>query len=413
MSANKNRNFDLKYINILGFKSLVHVHVAVADQMSLLIGPNGSGKTSILQAVDFVYYFVRGEPDQFFDHRRWEVNEIRTSGKSRTLRAAFVFRDSITDYEIFWGFSWNTVDRETIGEEVIILDQESGHLLGENAKRILSYQRKSRSITIHGRDGIKGVRIAGSALAVADVDENRSVEERILNDLRIWANGLLSLELLDPKAMRYGTRGSRTHIGRRGEHVASFLASLDEKRYQRVMERLRRFYPATQGLRIIRKRAGWIDLKLDEKYSEVPDMTLQHVSDGFLRILSLACIPEFDADVSLVLLDEIEDGLDPHIISSVVDELRSKNSGPQIIATSHSPIVINYFSSDEVNLVAKDENGFTITAFMAAIDQITEYLDFEGPGEIWMNTVPEKLQEWVREHQDEALQQKVKEFLER
>lgn len=240
------------------------------------------------------------------------------------------------------------------------------------------------------------MRLEGSALNIIDIKEIAETDEgQILYKLKKWLSSILSLELLSPSAMRYGTRGTHDHIGRRGEHVASFLASLDNAAFERVEARIKEFYPPAESLSTIKKRAGWVDVHLTEPYKIGSRTRLAHLSDGFLRILALAAIPEFGEKVSLVLLDELEDGLDPHVIPAVVDSL--KHSGAvQSIVTSHSPLLLNFFDPLEISFIARDTDGRTISVLLDDITSLKDGLEYEGPGEIWANTSGPKIQTLVR-----------------
>lgn len=380
-------HLQLTFLSVSGFKAMADTTIVLHHPITILIGPNGSGKSSVLQAIDFASYFGLGTPDQFFADRGWKPSEVRTSGISSPLIFMyFLFEDVESGKEINWSFAWNSVTGETVTENLGFLD-------GDN---FLEYSRKKREIERSEFPPIKGVRLEGSALNIIDIKENvETVEGQILYKLKKWLSSILSLELLSPSAMRYGTRGAHDHIGRRGEHVASFLASLDNAAFERVEARVKEFYPPAESLSTIKKRAGWVDVHLTEPYKIGSRTRLAHLSDGFLRILALAAIPEFGENVSLVLLDEIEDGLDPHIIPSVVRVLRQETT-VQSIVTSHSPLLVNFLEPSEITLIARDPRGYAISAMFDEISQLTNDLAFEGPGEIWANTSGEKIVGWVR-----------------
>lgn len=381
------RSIRLRYANITGFKSLYNTRVLFSHPLTMLVGPNGSGKSTFLQALDFVHFFASGQPDRFFTERRWQTADVRTANQVRTIRIYLGFLpDETTEDPIYWQFAWNTVDGETISESIGIFDKDNNFEKTE----LLRYRRRSRSIVRLEDELTKGVKLPGSALALIDVDEYS-----VFRNLYMWARSILSLELLDPRAMRIGTRGIHHDIGRRGEHLASFLDSLDSKKYKRVLARLQHYYPPAKSLSTIRKRAGWVDARLDEKYELTPRIPFSHVSDGFLRLLAFACIPEFSPQISLVLLDEIEDGVDPHIVSRMVEEYKSYKL--QCIITSHSPVFINYFDTDEVVFIARTDAGTTIAASLEELKNAKPHLKFQGPGEFWINTAGNKIVDWVNQ----------------
>jgi len=105
-----------------------------------------------------------------------------------------------------------------------------------------------------------------------------------------------------------------------------------------------------------------------------------------LRILTI--IAQVNSDRDFIMLDEIENGINPELIEQLMDYLVA--SKKQILVTTHSPMVLNYLddevAKDGVFLVFKNENGITRCRryFSSIITQ--EKLDILGPGEVYVDT---------------------------
>lgn len=82
---------------------------------------------------------------------------------------------------------------------------------------------------------------------------------------------------------------------------------------------------------------------------------------GSRRLTSLAIQQWATADAGVVLADEIESGLEPHRIRHLLSTLRGLDDGgaPQVICTSHSPIVIEELSVTELAVVRPADEGAT------------------------------------------------------
>lgn len=109
-----------------------------------------------------------------------------------------------------------------------------------------------------------------------------------------------------------------------------------------------------------------------------------HMSDGFMRILALCAIPEFDENVSMVLLDEVEDGIEPHILPELIKFI-SSTSKCQFIMTSHSPYLVNFFDLEQVCFMARRNDGQTVMAKANEMEIFKEGAEYFGVGEIWAN----------------------------
>jgi predicted ATPase len=90
----------------------------------------------------------------------------------------------------------------------------------------------------------------------------------------------------------------------------------------------------------------------------------RQASDGLLRLIAVASLYELETPPSILLLDEIENGLHPSILEGFVgmlQELADESDGAtQVIATSHSVLALNFVGSPEqVLLVHRDRDGFS------------------------------------------------------
>ena len=96
----------------------------------------------------------------------------------------------------------------------------------------------------------------------------------------------------------------------------------------------------------------------------------------------------------LVLLDDIELGLHPVAQGKLIEALRKlqeRDPELQIIATSHSPFILNYLDPKEVRMTFLSENGFARCEKLTAHPEFERWKDLMSPGEFW-STVGES---WV------------------
>jgi len=379
----------LRRIRVRGFKALADIDLRVPDDILILVGGNGSGKTSILQALAFVQYVAKGQPARFFTDRGWEPADIRTRIKTGPQQGIITYRILLQDddlREFYWYFWWHLAEARVVHEEVWA--RRNGE---RDPTRMLRMTTKG-SIEIDGEE-IKGIRPEGSLLGLLDPNSIPSEAYKALAAVNKWGSGIFSLELLSPNDMRRGARGVPSDIGPRGERLGAFLASLSPEQKNNLISRLSRFYPI-EGLDTVRKRAGWIDLRVAENFASVGRVSAAHMSDGFMRLLGLASIPEFSAAASTVLLDEVEDGIEPHILPSFV-HMVSRESRVQLIFTSHSPMLLNSFEPAQIAFVARDDRGSTRVAPFASLEGFLSGLEYFGPGELWTMMEMPTINRWV------------------
>lgn len=383
----------LQGVWINAFKAIAEIHVDIGEQpVSLFVGPNGAGKTSVLQALGFLRTFVDGHPNDFFDVHGWDMSTaVCHVGEKRTY--GFVVAAYLIDTSgniIAWTQAFSFMYGRPIFESV---SWKRGD--GES-ERILNFRDGTITFGKWG-DPIKSMAPQGSVLSAIRIDDHPdSTHRAVLQAVRDWAGGITSLELLTPTAMRSVRRGKVTDIGVRGERLGAFLASLPAAAKERIVKRLAHFYPHLAELTTRTRRAGWVDLRIAESYSgRRLSVGSEHVSDGFLRLLALAAIPEFPKSTSLVLLDEAENGIDPLILPDFLEAITGE-SHAQIILTTHSPILVNRFPPEAIHLLCRSEQGRTIGARLTDIPEFEEELEFRGAGEIWAHSSLPRITEMVR-----------------
>jgi predicted ATPase len=84
-------------------------------------------------------------------------------------------------------------------------------------------------------------------------------------------------------------------------------------------------------------------------------------SAGTLRILAVmtALYGGIDA-ASLVAIEEPENYVHPAALQALAENIQEASASTQIILTTHSPLLLNYFSPEDICVVKRSENGTQI-----------------------------------------------------
>ena len=371
----ENNIIKLKKFQISGFKALRGSTFHFPGRSLVLIGGNGSGKSSTLQALALVREFAHGNALKFFEDRGWNTASVRSHVGKSSIFTADLLLDGDDGSRFLWQFDWGLRTTTNRREVIWYLAPDA-----EYPSRILEHFRQRTVLNFNEKKLIKGLKLPGSVLAFLDFDREGEVQSHLCEIVE-WAQSITSLELLSPSGMRRGARGLTDDIGLRGERIASFLASLDAKSKSRVVARLKKFYPI-RNIETTRKRAGWVDMRIAERFTNLGGISPSHVSDGLLRLIALCAIPEFDSHTSLVLLDEIEDGIEPHILPEIIEKIVT-DSESQFIFTSHSPLLVNFFEPTDIHVLARLPDGAITTSQFSEFSSWQEGLEYFGPGEIW------------------------------
>lgn len=97
--------------------------------------------------------------------------------------------------------------------------------------------------------------------------------------------------------------------------------------------------------------------KLRETYSEqyLPGFL---VSDGTVSMIALIIALYFEKK-PLIIVEEPERNIHPHLISGVVNMMNDASENKQIIVTTHNPEFIRHVDKKDILLISRDENGFS------------------------------------------------------
>lgn len=109
------------------------------------------------------------------------------------------------------------------------------------------------------------------------------------------------------------------------------------------------------------------------------------MSDGILLAAGLILISRWAGNRRL-LIEEPENGLHPRQLKVVADAIRSisEDQGAQVILTTHSPLLLNYFTAEEVVLVTRDPSGVHVQR-MSDAEGLEDLASEMALGELWYN----------------------------
>lgn len=322
-------------IHVTAFKSIRELNLPIDKNITVLIGPNESGKTNILKAIEsfrpdtpltteltcqYSDFYTEGKPPQI----GLEFTDISKAERVQLTKMYDGFR-SIDKFILF---------REGSDPTDFKIQTEDKLLAIGNVKPLLGLLPK-----IMYFDSIPLIRDQVN-LENLSTDNDKFRTER--NLLKIGG-------VEDPKIIFEDTTRGRRATEETGRII-------------------------TQSIREVWTQEPSLEIKLrvngDLLYIDFSDETTVYDtpksrSNGFLWYLSfyinfIATTAEAKANEYLFLLDEPGAHLHPSgqkDLAGLLDNLAEKN---QLIYTTHSPFMINRKVPDRVRVVRKDENGTAV-----------------------------------------------------
>ncbi|WP_437338436.1 AAA family ATPase [Sorangium sp. So ce394] len=364
--------------------------------MTVLVGPNGSGKSTILQAIDALGWLSAGTIKEMLDAHHWEYADLAHLRAERAQTALQAEIDLPDAARARWRLTLGSRRSPGVASESI------EKAVGDAWRTII--HRTGRDVARYPeRAGIgkekTTLSLPSSWLSTIDLKADRDRFPTLVA-LAQWARRIRAYYFLDPVALRASSRGTGERydeLGLHGENFASFLGRIKSrpKDFARLIERVRAHYPRLVDIHVRRKSYGWTHLEVTEKWNgEQATFNARQVSDGLLRIIAVAAMHEMREAPSVLLIDEIENGLHPRLLGGLVAMLEelTKTGSTQVIATTHSPITLNYVSSPEsVLLVTRGKGGGVRVTPMNETRSFQELREHFELGELWYNAGEERL----------------------
>lgn len=195
---------------------------------------------------------------------------------------------------------------------------------------------------------------------------------------------------LDPDDLRRPSipiqRGNPTDfVTERGEGLSGIydaILSTDAEKFVEIQKRVCRLFPALQ-------RFGVPQLGQHRvfEFEMVGGRRLapEEVSEGLLYYLAFEALQYLDP-VAVLCLEEPENGLHPQRIKEVLGILRHiSEQGTQVLLATHSPLVLNELGPAEVTLLTRPSGGGTRATPLTDTNNFRRRAQVYALGELWVS----------------------------
>ena len=397
---------QIKSIAVENFKALRNSGRITLKPLTAIIGNNGSGKSSLLEAVETYIDILRNGVD--IAMQRWQGFEqvwhkAAESGMDPRPQLAQRLHPMRIAMDLQWGSAKakskghvSMAVNATEDRNFVYIQKESGQAGASSFERNAVGRTANQSGGVVSSPDLQ----SGIEAALKSVGRGQSlvpylgVFDGLVSNLR----NTLFLRL-DPEGIgqlqQVKRSGERVQLASDGSNVAEYLMDLRERApaaFGQISQALRYVLPYASDVEpkvleagIIRR--SYVQL-LEDKY-EIPGWLM---STGSLRVLPLIATLLDPEPPRVVFIEEVENGLDPRTLGLVVDLMRSaaQSGRSQIIATTHSPYLLDMLSLDDVLLCERGDKGPTFT-WPASRAEMANWREHFMPGQLYtMNALQGK-----------------------
>lgn len=371
----------LERIRIRNFKALRDVTLDLTP-IHVLIGPNDSGKSSILEAIAALSRSADEVSPRTFPGL-WEGQELVWKGASDPV-VSFDIRanDPEGPIEASIGFGFKAEGRDAL--------VTSQRFAGGGVK--LDWNSRTNRTQVYA--AMRGL--------------NSPPEEiRLLCRLHSLLSGVqyyrFEPHLLALAAAPQSDRSFRMDPSGFGLSMClDDILGYDRERFAELEARFRGIFPEIRSIKLVR---GPAFTSPANDITEVPQLRsaegkilkfelaangalipASQASDGVLLVLAYLAVLHLPRPPRFLLVEEPENGIHPQRLDEIVrivrDVVETKRE-TQVVMTTHSPYLLDSFQPEEVTVCHKGEDGAVRVRRLSESPAVREREDFFSLGEIW------------------------------
>ena len=376
----------IESLRVRNYRALRDVELKGITSLSVFLGPNGSGKSTLFDVFAFlVECFTIGL------RRAWEkrgrFKEMRTRGSDGPIEFELKYREEPKTPFITYHL---TIDEDTKGPYV--------------KTEWLHWRRGSRGRPFRflNFEAGKGHVTPGEI----PVESDKRINEQ-LNDLSTLAVSRFGQSKHHPRVsalyhfitgwhLSYlsadATRGlpeagPQEQLSETGDNLPNVIQYLKERypeRLEKILSILSDWVPCLEKVDTELMMDGRLLLQIKDAPFEEPILA-EFASDGTLKMLSFLTLLYAPEPPQLIGIEEPENYLHPRLLNGLVEEYSEALGLSQLMITTHSPHFVNELSAEEVWVLYRDEQGFTVCKRTSEMQGIKDFLEVGAKlGQLWM-----------------------------
>lgn len=172
--------------------------------------------------------------------------------------------------------------------------------------------------------------------------------------------------------------------GENGEYLAPFLYNLRETnrgQFEAIEDSLRAAFPGFESLGFPIVAAGMVAMTWKEKAFRNP-IYMNQLSEGTLRFLWLVSLLHSPFLPTITMIDEPEVSLHPELLAILADLMREASDRTQLIVATHSDRFVRFLEPGEVMVMDISEDGLASMTWADTLD-LERWLSDYGLDEVW------------------------------
>lgn len=382
--------------------------------MTVVIGQNGVGKSSLFDAFGFLADCLKNGVEEACDMRgRGGFERIRSRGTSEPIEFEVYYREDGNSRPITYELSIGAGSQS--GRPYVARERLRQRRKGQNKGRPYSFLwlASGRGIAWKGEyEGQQQETMDIEEVIQSAKHESAESEEVQLDSPRMLGVATLGslkqhpriaafrrfiegwyLSYFTPDAARsLPLAGPQKHLNMHGDNlgnVVQFMEREHQGRFQRILDGIAKKIPGVQRIDTEKSADGRLLLRFNDRGFEDP-FYAQQMSDGTLKVFAYLLMLEDPEPPPFICIEEPENGLYHKLLAALASEFRSHATGQkhssQIFVTTHQPYFVDALMPDEVWILEKQKDGFSTIRRASDDPVVVEMVNQELPlGGLWFS----------------------------
>ena len=389
--------------------------------MTVIIGKNGTGKSSLFDAFGFLSDCLSMGVEEACDARgRGGFDRIRSQGSHEPIEFQIYCRQDSAARPITYEI---VIDTDGAGRPYVKEERLRQRRMGQRYGRPFSFlwMQEGQGVAWKGqelgnlseRDGDEGVFFAKILDAIhsgEQTEESRETEVIELQDERklgIATLGALKqhpristfrqfiegwhLSYFTPDAARgLPLAGPQRHLNDHGDNLGNVVQFMERQHPERFKQILARIASKIPGLIRIDTEVSSdkrLLLRFNDQGFKDP-FYAQQMSDGTLKVFAYLLLLEDPEPPPFICIEEPENGLYHKLLEILASEFRvhatGRRNAPQIFVTTHQPYFVDALSPEETWVLEKGPDGFSNIRRASSDATVKALVEEELPlGSLW------------------------------
>ncbi len=370
-------SLSLKKLTIKGFKSIESLEDFEMRNLNILIGANGAGKSNFVEFFRILRETTKENLGSFLGSEVW-IDDLFFMGPKFTQRiSADVEFETFVHYGIELSLSPRAQFRS-----IEYLEKRTNEYVLSVAVPSIKETRDEYVRRLQDNGDIPAhvpLTVIGEAW-----------------DAHRFTADIFAFHIDDTSALAKVNRDHSIHdkyrFSENASNIASFLLAMREYEFdafQRIRDTVRHVGPFFDDFLLIPEKKGpeeKVRLQWKQKGSDYPFQPYQ-LSDGTIRFICLATALLQPDPPSLLIIDEPELGLHPFAIGILAEMIQSAATRTQVIVSTQSPLLLDYFTCEDVIVVNRDGDRSTFERLDEKDYDV--WLEEYSLGELWQKNVVE------------------------